>query len=93
MYLKDHLFNTFICDLFYEIDDLGFASFTDDNTPYSCLSNTIAVLGQLEGGIGKIFDWFTKNFLKGNTDKSQVIINSKTLVEIEVSDYHSKKWR
>ena len=58
------LFNAYICDLFYDIDDLDFASFADDNTPYSCLSDMISVLGQLKGGIDKISDWFKKNFLR-----------------------------
>ena len=52
------LFNAYICDLFHDIDDLYFPSFPDDNTPYSCLSGMISVLGQLKGGIDKIFDWF-----------------------------------
>ena len=33
--LEPLLFNAYICDLFYDINDLGFASFADDNTPYS----------------------------------------------------------
>ena len=56
--LEPLLFNAYICDLFYDIDDLDFASFADDNTPYSCLSDMISVLGQFKGGIDKIFDWF-----------------------------------
>ena len=59
------LFNTYICDPFHDIDDLDFASFDDDNTPYSCLSDVISVLGQAKGGIDKIFYWFKKKkFLK-----------------------------
>ena len=38
------LFNAYICDLFYDIDDLDFACFADDNFPYSCLSDMISVL-------------------------------------------------
>ena len=38
------LFNAYICDLFYDIDDLDFASFADGNIPYSCLSDMISVL-------------------------------------------------
>ena len=53
------LFNAYIYDLFYHIDDLDFSSFTDDNTPYSCLSD-ISGLGQLKGDTDKIFDWFKK---------------------------------
>ena len=80
------LFNVYICDLFYDIDDLDFASFADDSTPYSCLSDMISVLGQLKGGIDKIFDWFKKNFLKGNADKCHLITSSKTPVGIEVAN-------
>ena len=80
------MFNAYICDLFYDIDDLDFASFADDNTPYSCLSDMISVLGQLKGGIDKIFDWFKKNFLKGNADKCHLITSSKTPVGIEMAN-------
>ena len=58
------LFNVYICDLFYDIDDLDFASFANDNTPYSCLSDMISVVGLFKGGIDKIFDWLKKKILK-----------------------------
>ena len=80
------LFNAYICDLFYDIGDLDFASFADENTPYSCLSDMISVLGQLKGGIDKKFDWFKKEFLKGNPDKCHLITSSKTPVGIEVAN-------
>ena len=54
------LINAYICDLFYEIDDLDFASFPDENTPYSCLSDMISVLGYFKGGTDKTFDWIKK---------------------------------
>ena len=28
------LFNIFLCDLFFIMNDIDFASYTDDNTPY-----------------------------------------------------------
>ena len=80
------LFNTYICDLFYDFDFLDFVSFADNNTPYSCLSDMISVLGQLKGGNDEIFDWFKKLFLKGNADKCYLITSSKTPVEIKVSN-------
>ena len=58
------LFNAYICDPFNDVDDLDFISFANDNTPCSCLSDMISVLGQLKGGIDKISDWFKKKFLK-----------------------------
>ena len=58
------LFNAYVCDLFYDTDDLDFASFADGNIPYSCLPDMKSVLGQLKGGIDKIFDWLKNIFLK-----------------------------
>ena len=57
-------FNAYICDLFYDIDDLDFASFADDNTPYSCSPDMVSVLGHLKGGVDKILDLLKKTFLK-----------------------------
>ena len=34
------LFNAYICDLFYDIDDPDFASFADDETPYILVFQT-----------------------------------------------------
>ena len=78
--LRSLLFNSYICDLLCDTDDLDFSSFADDNTPYSCLLDTISVLGQPKGGIDNIFDCFKKKFLKGNTDKCHLITSSKTPV-------------
>ena len=63
------LFNAYICIIFYDIDDLDFASFADDDTPYSCLSDMISVPRQLIGGFNKI---------------SRLITSSKAPVGIEV---------
>ena len=54
--LRAVLFKAYVSDPFYDIDYLDFASFADNHT---------SVLGRLKGGIDKIFDWFTKHFLKG----------------------------
>ena len=62
--LGPQLFNAYMCYLFYDIDDLDFASFGNDNTPYSCLSDMISVVGLFKGGIDKIFDWLKKKILK-----------------------------
>ena len=45
----------------------------------------ISVLGQIKGGIDKIFVWFKKICLKGSADKCHLITSSKAPVEIELS--------
>ena len=42
------------------------------------------VLGQLKGGMDKIFDWFKKIFLKA--DKCHLITSTKTPFRVEVSN-------
>ena len=75
------LFNSYICDLVFEIRDLEYASFADDTTPYSCLPEMILVLEKLEKGIQSMFDWFSENVLKANADKCHLIASSKLPVE------------
>ena len=43
-----HYFNIYICDLFYHIDNLDMASYTDDNTPYTFSSEVDATLKTLK---------------------------------------------
>ena len=38
------LSNAYICDHFFEVRDLEYASFVDDATPYSCLPEVIPIL-------------------------------------------------
>ena len=77
------LFNAYICDLFFEVRDLEYASFADDTTPYSCLPEMIPIL---EKCIKSMFDWFSENFLKANADKCHLIASSKVPVDIQISD-------
>ena len=80
------LFNAYICDLFFEIRDLEYASFADDTIPCRCLPEMIPILEKLERGIQSMFDWFSENFLKTNADKCHLIASSKVPVDIQISD-------
>ena len=50
-------FNAYICDLFFEVKDLEYASFADDTTPYSCLPKMITILEKREKVIQSMFHW------------------------------------
>ena len=80
------LFNSYICDLYFEVKDLEYPGFADDTIPYSCLPEMIHILEKLEKGIQSIFDWFSENFLKANADKCHLIASSKVPVDIQISD-------
>ena len=72
------LFNIFICDLFYEIQDVDVNNHADDNTPYACASDINIVLEKLEAGTYSLYKWFKQNYLKFNADKCHLVASSMT---------------
>ena len=73
-------------DLFFDLRDLEYASFADDNTPYTFLPEIILILEKREKGIQNMFDWFSEKILTVNTDKYHLIASCKVSVSIKISD-------
>ena len=65
------LFNIFINDMFYFIDDSKIA---DDNTVYKAKDSIEDLLKILEKETTLILDWFRKNEMKQNNDKYHLIV-------------------
>ena len=57
-----HIFNIFICDLFFDDIDLGLANYADDTNQYAYDLENEKVIELLEKNINKLFDWFSDNF-------------------------------
>ena len=55
------LFNIFLCDMFLFCNDIDFASYADDNTPYCAGKTPEEVIIQLEKSSKSIFEWFENN--------------------------------
>ena len=68
------LFNIYICDMFYDINECDIASYADDNTPYISSSNLDTVINKLEESTNKLFQWFMNNHMKANADKCHLLI-------------------
>ena len=49
------LFNIFINDIFYFMDDVNITNYADDNTPYTRHTDVIVALKTLERNGNKIF--------------------------------------
>ena len=75
------LFNIFLCNLFFIIDNLDIASYADDNTPYSVRKSQCDLEAKLQKALVKISKWFHENGLKANQNKcdflSSLDINAK----------------
>ena len=63
------LFNIFLSDLFLVISNTDFSSYADDNTIYDSGKSIDDVIPSLQESAKKLFQWFSHNQMKGNTDK------------------------
>ena len=80
------LFNIFLCDLFLIMEDFDFASYADDNTIYKVGDNIDDVISSLQELSKKLFQWFSDNQMKGNTEKCHLIVSTKEPTEIQVGE-------
>ena len=76
------LFNIFICDLLLILDNTYFASYADDNTPYTINQSTDSVTESLEELSISLLRWFKENKLKLNLDQCHLIVSGSENAKI-----------
>ena len=76
------LFNIYLNDLFFILEDVGICNFADDTTTYiSDTTTSISddslenVLKSLEKSSILAISWFENNYMKLNTDKCHLIVS------------------
>ena len=81
------LFNIYVNDLFYFLDEKKVTNYADDNTPYEIDKFLNDVITQLEGNISILSIWFTDNYFKMNADKCHLLVlKHKDEMKINVHD-------
>ena len=83
------LFNIFLADLFFILNDVNIASYADDNAPY-VIADDITGVTSLEQTSKALFEWFENNLLKSNADKCHLLVSSSDAVNLRVSEYDIK---
>ena len=68
--LEPILFNTFLSDMFLVISDTDCSSCTDDNTIYDSGNSIDDVTSSLKESSENLFQWFSHNQTKGNSEMS-----------------------
>ena len=58
------LFNIFLCDMFFTIDIIDIASYSDDKTPFSAGKNQCDLEKKLQKSSLKLFKWFHEDGIK-----------------------------
>ena len=72
------LFNIYINDLFYFVNETKLANYADDNTPYAIDIDTDSVINTLENDADILITWFRDNYMKLNEDKCHFLITDTT---------------
>ena len=80
------LFNIYICDLFFFVEEDNVTSYADDTTPYSNGKNVVTVLENIETKGKEVFNWFSMNYLKANPGKSHLLLTSRDEASIKIDD-------
>ena len=81
------LFNIYICDMFFETpENIDFAGYADDNTPYTYFSKIEHVLTNLQRVSEKLFYWFFANHLVANAGKCHLLTSSNLPVDIRITN-------
>ena len=68
------LFNIFLNDIFFFINDSNITNYADDNTPYAAEDSVEKLLETLERETNILIEWFKVNEMKSNSDKCHLII-------------------
>ena len=68
------------------ISDSDFSSFADDNNIYDSGNSIEEVISSLQESAEKLFQWFSHNQMKGNTDKCHLIVSTDEPIEIRVGE-------
>ena len=84
------LFNIFLTDLFFILNDVDIAIYADDNTPYVIADDINGLITSLEKASKVLFGWFENNLLKGNAYKCHLLVSSSDTANLRVNEYNKK---
>ena len=66
------------------MDEVDFASYADDSTPYVTGYSIEDIINSLENDSIKSFNWFVENQIKENKDKCHLLISGNENITINV---------
>ena len=69
------LFNIYLNDIFFFLQDTIICNFSDDTTPFVCDETLESVLDKLEGNSKLAIFYFENNYMKLNTDKCHLLVS------------------
>ena len=86
-FLRPLLFNIFMCELFIILEEIYFASYADDNTPFVFEATPENVVSSLESCSASLFEWFSNNQMRANPEKCQLLMNVNRSANIKIGEH------
>ena len=80
------LFNIFINDLFYFVEETNIANYADDNSLYAVDKDIPHLLQKLQNETNVVLKWFCLNEMKPNADKCHLIICNQQAISVNLVD-------
>ena len=80
------LFNIFLRDMFLFCNEIDFASYADNNSPFHRYSTAEEVLGKLQKSSKSTFECFESNGMKANPEKCHLILSKKEDFEANTNE-------
>ena len=68
------LFNIFISDIFFFVNNTNICNYADDTIIYACNSDLNTIINRLEIDSAVLAKWFSENYMKLNEDKCHLMI-------------------
>ena len=84
------LFNIFLCDLLFIMNETDFESYADDNKSFRAANTIDEVIQSLERDSMMLFQWFSYNQIKASISKCHLLVNKKDEVNIRIGDTEIK---
>ena len=81
------LFNIFLADLFFTLNNIEIANYADDTTPYSVSDDIDDLISSLEKSSKDLLKWFDDNLMKSNPDKCHLLVNSREKIKVKIGDF------
>ena len=85
------LFNIYVNDLMWFVENGEVCNFADDTTPYSCNNDLNTLKSNLEADSSIAINWFKNNYMKLNTDKCKLLVAGKKDFNINIKVGESKR--
>ena len=86
------LFNIYLNDLFYILNDVDICNYADDTTPNVCDSSLKVVIEKLEKSSQLAIKWFNHNYMKLNAEKCEFLITGHRFEHLWLNVGETQVW-